>query len=471
MGVKEYINKNLWTEPDLVNLLKGCTYLENQEVEFKPGLDFGDTISAFTYSNDGLILVGISNDARIQGTSKTEQDICNYINSKITPSPFFDLFSIPLSKGGKVIVMRVLKKGAICTCNGHYYKRIGENDQLLNRTEMNEMLRHTENQDYSKKPFKAAEVRKYFDEKRFETFFELYQKKLGKKIDLPVDKFIENTCLVVDNDGLMKTLNAAGILLFSKNPQEFIPHSKVRCIKIDGTELSSPIIKDEKECDGNLIEIIESTLDFIRSNIKKEAQVVGALTDYKFEYPELAFREVIINAVIHRDYFEENLETKVLIFDNRIEVRSPGKFLQNCLENGVPLNHYPRNQLIAELMQKCEYGDKIGFGVRRILDEMQKRGRKLPTFNDESGSVIVTLWNKNARLDEIANAFDLDGTQLKIISIAVATGVVKSPQISEILSISKNAALRELDKLIKLKLIKRKGKGPATRYVLSEEIR
>jgi len=141
------------------------------------------------------------------------------------------------------------------------------------------------------------------------------------------------------------------------------------------------------------------------------------------------------------------------------------------LENGVPLNHYPRNQLIAELMQKCEYGDKIGFGVRRILDEMQKRGRKLPTFNDESGSVIVTLWNKNARLDEIANAFDLDGTQLKIISIAVATGVVKSPQISEILSISKNAALRELDKLIKLKLIKRKGKGPATRYVLSEEIR
>ena len=161
-------------------------------------------------------------------------------------------------------------------------------------------MRSTGDYDYSETPYTDAQFDTEFDQSRFDLFNLAYEKKVKQKNVIPIDVFLENTCRVITfDDNNKKCFNSAGVLLFSKNPQKYIPYSKIKCTKFLGAEITAnPKILDSFECEGNLIELINSAADFVKKNIRNRALVIGTTTQYELEYPEASFREAIINAIM-----------------------------------------------------------------------------------------------------------------------------------------------------------------------------
>ncbi len=469
-NIEQFLALEKWTQSDVEALLKISNNTEGQQLEFKPQreLDYDETIAAFTYSNSGLILIGVDDDTgQIRGASDSVDSISRSINDRLHPHPVdLNIFEVNLTNTtGKVFVIRVIKDGVVCAAQNRFYKRIHEEDLPLTPEESRAVISFNDptQADFSRKPFRAAELETCLDRDKVEAFLKLFKEKTGRRDVVPTPEFLEHTCKVIATVERKKILNAAGVLFFAKNPQSFIPCAKIRCILYMGSATNATIA-DELECEGNLMEMIEAAIEFIRKNVRKRGKVVGAKTEYEFEYPQLAFREAVINAVAHRDYCIGNQDIKVFIFSDRIEISSPGKFPINSMQNGLPLNHAPRNFIVADLLQRCEYGDRVGGGVNKIFVAMKELQRRLPEFSDTTGTAIVTLWGINADLQILMKKYGLITEEQNVMETALMQGYIQVNQAAELLHCGVPKARKLLNKLVKLQLIKPVGRGRAAKY-------
>ena len=133
-------------------------------------------------------------------------------------------------------------------------------------------------------------------------------------------------------------------------------------------------ILDRKELTGNLLENVEEALLFLKKHLQLRWEITSQSTRRKeiLELPEIALREAMVNAVCHRDYLEQGAQVMVEIFDDRVEIYNPGG-----LPKGFPANEFGkrsvcRNPLIAGLLLRCNYIEKMGTGIERIRAALEK---------------------------------------------------------------------------------------------------
>src|SRR3989338_7509789 len=170
----------------------------------------------------------------------------------------------------------------------------------------------------------------------------------------------------------------AGFLIFSNEKPQFkrsFNRYIVRCVKYKGSNVATDII-DKADIDGTLNEQIDAIQKFILRNIRTSAQIVGTKRVDRYEYPEKAIREIVANAVIHRDYRITETYTQVNIFEDRLEVFNPG-----CLPPGVTVDNIrdaqvSRNEIIAARLKDLDYLEEYGRGIDIVFTEMKKS--KLP---------------------------------------------------------------------------------------------
>jgi ATP-dependent DNA helicase RecG len=208
---------------------------------------------------------------------------------------------------------------------------------------------------------------------------------------------------IADNfdSGQFPTL--AGFLIFSKDKPQFkraFNRYKIRCVKYKGSNVATEII-DSADIDGTLDEQIDEMQKFILKNIRKSAEIVGTKRVERFEYPEKAIREVVANAVIHRDYKITETYTQVNIFEDRIEIFNPG-----CLPPGVTIENIrdaqvSRNETIAARLKELDYLEEYGRGIDIVFNEMTKWNLLAPVFKNTTNSFKVILAGHSlSRLNE-----------------------------------------------------------------------
>lgn len=193
------------------------------------------------------------------------------------------------------------------------------------------------------------------------------------------------------DDGNFPTV--AGFLIFAKSaPQSkrAFNRYKIRCVRYKGSNVTTEII-DSADIDGTLDEQIDDMQKFILRNIRKSAEIVGTKRVEKYEYPEKAIREIIANAVIHRDYKITETYTQVNIFEDRIEVFNPG-----CLSPGVTVENIrdaqvSRNEIIAARLKDLDYLEEYGRGIDIVFNEMEKWDLLPPIFKNTTNSFRVIL--------------------------------------------------------------------------------
>lgn len=200
----------------------------------------------------------------------------------------------------------------------------------------------------------------------------------------------------------------AGYLIFSKDmPQNINPFTRyiVRCVRYQGISVSTPII-DKQDVAGTLDQQIDAMQKFILRNISRKANIVGTKRIERYAYPEDAIRELVANAVIHRDYMITETYTHINVFSNRIEISNPGNLPPGITIENIKDSQFSRNEVIANILRDLDYLEEYGRGIDIVFSRMSEWGLMEPLFKNTSNSF------KAALLGDTFNA--LNDRQIKI---------------------------------------------------------
>lgn len=182
----------------------------------------------------------------------------------------------------------------------------------------------------------------------------------------------------------------AGILLFGKNPLALLPGAYVQFLRIEGTELSDPILA-EQALSGDLFTLLRELESIIRIQIERRPVKESLLRENTLEtFPEIAVRELLMNAVLHRSY-ESTTPLRFYWFSDRIEISSPGGLYGEATPTNFPDQTSYRNPVLAEAMKTLGFVNRFGRGVIRARAALQANGNPLPEFDLKDRYVRVTI--------------------------------------------------------------------------------
>jgi ATP-dependent DNA helicase RecG len=187
-----------------------------------------------------------------------------------------------------------------------------------------------------------------------------------------------------------------GILVAGKDPRQFFPGAYVQFLRIDGAEITDPI-KDQKEIDGPLPELLRQLDEIFQANIFIATDIISQPTEIRHpDYPLVALQQLARNAVLHRTYEGTNAPVLVYWFADRIEIHNPGgPYGRVTQENfGEPGMTDYRNPHIAEAMKNLNYIQRFGLGIALARKDLQKNGNPPPEFKISNHTVIVIVRRK-----------------------------------------------------------------------------
>lgn len=189
----------------------------------------------------------------------------------------------------------------------------------------------------------------------------------------------------------------AGILLFGINSEFYLPGAYIQYVKFDGEDMTSNVMY-EKKFSGALVTELNSIDDFIKNNIIKERPIQGNSfqEDTIRNYPYWAFRELVMNAIMHRNY-DTNAPIYIYEFSNRIEILNPGGLYGDVNASNFPNASDYRNVVVAEAMKTLGYVNRFNYGIKRAIEELNKNGNGDPDFDLSLGTKfkVSILINKN----------------------------------------------------------------------------
>ncbi len=181
----------------------------------------------------------------------------------------------------------------------------------------------------------------------------------------------------------------AALLLFGCHPQQWLPNATILAGRFPGVALAGTYIK--RDISGSLPEQLRQSEEFIRTNLKTTVRLVGLKHQECLEYPFEAVRELLVNAVAHRDYNLQGDNIHLNIFSDRLEISSPGTLpgpvtLKNLLEA-----RFSRNAVISQVLSDLGYVERLGYGLDRVVESVRDAGLLPPRFEELNGSFRVTL--------------------------------------------------------------------------------
>ncbi|MBS3081602.1 winged helix-turn-helix transcriptional regulator [Candidatus Pacearchaeota archaeon] len=258
----------------------------------------------------------------------------------------------------------------------------------------------------------------------------------------------------------------AGILFFAKDPSKFFMSSKVVCVNYQTNEKVH--ILDKKVFDNGIINNIQDAISYTKKHVDVRYEIKTAKRKEIPQYPEEAYREAIVNAVMHRDYFETSGDVMIDIFKNKIMISNPGGLVKWMKPEEFGTISRPRNQIIAELLSKTIYVEKLGSGINRIKNAMKEAGLPSPEFK-YSFSFFTTLFDITGGEGKMSSGqigglesgqiggHILTERQNEILAIIKNNPRITRIELSQKLKINPSAIQKHLVSLKKVKLLKRIG--------------
>jgi len=210
----------------------------------------------------------------------------------------------------------------------------------------------------------------------------------GLADETPQEALLGRGCVRLQGKELCPT--AAGLLLFGKQPQRWAPGADILAARFSGREMSDEFVREGIE--GALPDQLRLATGFLAENIRKVARLSGLAREEQPEFPLEAVREVVVNAVAHRDYSIRGDNIRVLLFSDRLEVFSPGRLPGPVTVANIADERFSRNAAIVQVLADMGFIERLGYGVDRILALMRQAGLRRPHFEETAGGFRVTLY-------------------------------------------------------------------------------
>lgn len=374
-------------------VLEIITRGEDSRHQFKENINNQNSLAAemvaFCNSSGGSILIGVSDNGDIAGL--TNEDI-NRLNQLISNAasqsvrPPINPHSENIQIGEKIIIFLSISAGIskpyMDNLGAIWVKSGADKRRVTSRDEMQRMFQSAGLVHADEIPVDNCRVTD-LDTDYFKQFYREQYQELVEEQELSLPVILENMNLMKNGN-----FNLAGTLLFSKKPQVKLPISTVKCVSYPGNDIHVSEFRDSEDLSGKLEDIYKASLSFITRNISyiQESEDVNSLGS--LEIPKVVFEELLTNAFIHRDYFVSS-NIRIFIFDNRIELISPGHLPNNLtLENIKSGVSNIRNPILTTYATRILPYRGLGSGIRRALAAYDK----IDFCDDREGNqFIVTI--------------------------------------------------------------------------------
>lgn len=378
-------------------------------LEIKKPKSWCKSVSAFANSFGGSLIFGISNDGEIIGLENAEHDaeiISETIKNRITPLPQFKL-RFEEEKGKKIVVLDIYKGEETpyyYAADGvmEAYTRIGNESVGVDATEHKRLVLRGKRASYDMQS-SGYKLEDY----AFSLLRARYKKVTGKSFE---DKLFASLN-IADSHGI---LTNAGALMADESP---IWYSRVFCRRWNGITKSGGVIDaiDSGEYAGSLLYLLNESVAFIRRNMRVMWRKLSNTREDYPDYQERTYFEALVNGLIHRDYLISGSEVHVDMFDDRLEIVSPGGMVEGKPVQEYDIDHIPsmrRNPLLADIFARLELMERSGSGLSKIRDAQQHSANyipgKEPTFYSDQTQFRIILPNLNYNNEKILKI--LDGT-------------------------------------------------------------
>ncbi len=441
-------------------LLKLVKKQESEILEFKPSLsqikDIIETVSAFSNTNGGSIIIGVDDKRNVIGVDvgkKTIESLANEIKQNTDPQ-IYPSISVEYIYGKNVVIIEVKEsKSKPVFAFDRVYKRVGKSNHRVSSDEIREMALEGKKIYWDEQICEDASLED-IDEEKIRRFVKEARRQRGLNISdgTPLKEILIKIKLLKD-----KKLTNAALLLFSKEPK-FL-QSEIKCIRFSGNEPVKPYI-DFQTLEGSVFNLVDRAEDFVLRNIRKSIWLVPGQVqrEEKYEYPPDAIREAVTNAVVHRDYNSPS-KVQVRVFDNRIEVWSPGLLPNEITIDDLKREHrsIPRNPLLFKQFFWIRYVEDVGGGTLDMIRQCKEWGIPEPEFKFVTGAFVV-VFSLPPSLDDLKK-LGLNERQIKGVEYVMKKGSIANKEYTELNSVSRKTATLDLDDLTKKGVFLRVGKG------------
>jgi len=347
-------------------------------------------IVAFSNGNGGQILIGVKDNGKISGLnlndiSRLNQLISNVCSQNVRPAvnPITENIATPNGLVMAVTVPQGIGKpysdqsGIFWTKTGADKRPASSREEILRMAQSSIVI-------HADETLIPNTSEKNIDTLYFSSFFTEQYGNAQSDLGIPFKKLLENIYLLKNEN-----LNLAGVLLFARQPQMILPSFIIKAVAFNGMDITETNYLDSRDISGKLEEQFNGALSFLINNTKtfQGEQSVNSIGIP--EIPKIVFEELVANAIIHRDYFT-NASIRILIFNDRIEIISPGH-LPNSLtvENILFGNSNIRNPIIASFAAKILPYRGLGSGILRSIKAYPKIEFK---DNRDANLFVVTIF-------------------------------------------------------------------------------
>ncbi|MBA2659018.1 MAG: putative DNA binding domain-containing protein [Nitrosospira sp.] len=391
------------TEDQLKELLLDLETDRIERTESVTNTDkFGQVICAFAndlpnHRQPGYLLIGVKDDGTLSGLTVTDELLNNLggirSDGNVLPQPLMNIAKFSLDGGNLAVVEVYLSDLPPVRYKGRVHIRVGPRKAIANEqeervlTERRVALAHS----FDARPCLEATL----DELALGQF-DAYRREV---IDLetisgnhrPVEQQLASLRLY-DPERACPT--HAGILLFGKNPRFFLPGAYVQYLKLPGAELTD-IPEDQAEISGDLHSMLRELEGRLKLLIQTTMHAISALEEKLLpDYPEWALRELLMNAVMHRNY-NSNTPIRFYAFSDHIEIQSPGGLYGEATPENFPTRNSYRNPVIAEAMKSFGFVNRFGYGVQRAKALLSQNGNPPAEFEFDEHSVLVKIYRRS----------------------------------------------------------------------------
>lgn len=362
-------------------------------------------ISAFANAEGGDIIIGVSDKKRdFEGINSLPTEKLNHLISApkdcCRPTPAYEYAFIDIvntrSEKDRLLVLHIKPEPErlIATQNDSVYLRIGDRTREmkgedLRMLEYSKDLRHYEDEVHPQATLADLD----------EALLSTYKERLGAS-HLSNEEVLTARGFMIQRDGEKRLTNGAA-LLFAANTHSLCPHCRLRFTRYEGKErgvgVNLNIVKDVN-FDFPIPRLIVKATEFISHVLREFTSLNPATSLFETtpEYPEFAWTELLVNAVTHREYAMEGAFIQVDMFDDRLEVVSPGGLPNVVTVENIQHTRFSRNRRIARAMSDLGWVRELNEGVRRIFAEMRASFLKVPQFTEQKNSFVKAVLYNNA---------------------------------------------------------------------------
>ncbi len=433
--------------------------------------NLAETLVALANANGGTALVGVSAKGQVQKDLDVTALREAVLEAGLLTDPPLVLPSAQVleSTRGTVLVVQV-PSGLphIYSLQGLYLTRTASQNRPLTTPELRRLLLERGDTGFEAQPISGATLAD-LDEQRILRYLDRVA--FSPTEDIP-QALLARGCVTYGQgpDGTALIPTAAGMLLFGRNPQQFLRSAEIICVRYAGDSMGDEFVR--QDLGGTLADQIRQAEAFVTTNMRRGMKIRGMQREETTEYPLAVVREAMVNAIAHRDYSIRGEGIRVLMFNSRLEIYSPGRLPGHVTLENIKDERYSRNEAVVAILSDLGYIERLGYGIDRMIATMTEAGLPAPIFEETPAGFKVTLQSSGVELvssdpqQQPWGHLFLNERQEAALAYVQRNGRITNSEFQALApDVSAETIRRDLADLVERNLLLRIGEKRATYYI------